>query len=249
MTEETALCSLEKALSKEADTVRITATGADFGEQETLCPLYLRFADGRRALLFTAGDGADGCADGSLLPCAVFGAESVFERFGVPMDAAGYTHNTDGTTTVTNSVGGGASDGMTSTARYDVQGRLVYWERLDVGQSGRYGCPYPRRFPTARTENRFHIGPLAFSARATNIQRSQRTSIMTAAISRASTWNMIRRMFSAPDTTTNCAMMSRTSSSPMFSLCRRQWEGLPERQHLFLVHRGRQRCYYHGHER
>ena len=129
MTEETALCSLEKALSKEADTVHITPTGADFGEQETLCPLYLRFADGRRALLFTAGDGADGCADGSLLPCAVFGAESVFERFGVPMDAAGYTHNTDGTTTVTNSVGGGASDGMTSTARYDVQGRLVYWER------------------------------------------------------------------------------------------------------------------------
>lgn len=66
MTEETALCSLEKALSKEADTVHITPTGADFGEQETLCPLYLRFADGRRALLFTAGDGADGCADGSL---------------------------------------------------------------------------------------------------------------------------------------------------------------------------------------
>lgn len=129
MTEETALRSLEKALSKEPDTVRITATGADFGEQETLCPLYLRFADGRRALLFTAGDGADGCADGSLLPCAVFGGESVFERFGVPMDAAGYTHNTDGTTTVSNSVGGGASDGMTSTARYDVQGRLVYWER------------------------------------------------------------------------------------------------------------------------
>ena len=62
MTEETALCSLEKALSKEADTVHITPTGADFGEQETLCPLYLRFADGRRALLFTAGDGADGAA-------------------------------------------------------------------------------------------------------------------------------------------------------------------------------------------
>lgn len=130
MTEETALRSLEKALSKEPDTVRITATGADFGEQETLCPLYLRFADGRRALLFTAGDGADGCADGSLLPCAVFGAESVFERFGVPLEAAGYTHNADGTTTVTNSIGGGISDGLTSTARYDAQGRLVYWERV-----------------------------------------------------------------------------------------------------------------------
>lgn len=129
MTEETALRSLEKALSKEPDTVRITATGADFGEQETLCPLYLRFANGRRALLFTAGDGADGCADGSLLPCAVFGGESVFERFGVPLEAAGYTHNADGTTTVTNSMGGGTSDGLTSTARYDAQGRLVYWER------------------------------------------------------------------------------------------------------------------------
>lgn len=126
MTEETALRSLEKALSKEADTVRITPTGADFAGQETLCPLYLRFADGRRALLFTAGDGADGCADGSLLPCAVFGAESVFERFGVPLEAAGYTHNADGTTTVTNSIGGGISDGLTSTARYDAQGRLVY---------------------------------------------------------------------------------------------------------------------------
>lgn len=130
MTEETALCSLEKALSKEADTVHITPTGADFGEQETLCPLYLRFADGRRALLFTAGDGADGCADGSLLPCAVFGAESVFERFGVPMDAAGYTHNTDGTTTVTNSFGADNSERMMSTARYDTQGRLVYREQV-----------------------------------------------------------------------------------------------------------------------
>lgn len=130
MTEETALRSLEKALSKEADTVRITPTGADFAGQETLCPLYLRFADGRRALLFTAGDGADGCADGSLLPCAVFGAESVFERFGVPLEAVGYTRNADGTTTVTNSMGGGTSDGMTSTARYDAQGRLVYWERV-----------------------------------------------------------------------------------------------------------------------
>ena len=130
MTEETALRSLKKALSKEPDTVCITATGADFAEQETLCPLYLRFADGKRALLFTAGDGADGCVDGSLLPCAVFGAESVFERFGVPLDAAGYTRNADGTTTVTNSMGGGVSNGMTSTVRYDAQGRLVYRERV-----------------------------------------------------------------------------------------------------------------------
>lgn len=129
MTEETALRSLEKALSKEADTVRITATGADFGEQETFCPLYLRFADGRRALLFTAGDGADGCTDGFNFG-AVFGAESVFERFGVPLDAAGYTHNADGSTTVTNSFGADNSDRMTSTARYDAQGRLVYREQV-----------------------------------------------------------------------------------------------------------------------
>lgn len=127
MTEETALRSLEKALSKEADTVRITAMGADFAEQETLCPLYLRFADGRRALLFTAGDGADGCADGSMA-FAVFGAESVFERFGVPLDAAGYTHNADGSTTVTNTIGADTSERMTCTARYDAQGRLVYKE-------------------------------------------------------------------------------------------------------------------------
>ena len=110
--------------------MHITPTGADFGEQETLCPLYLRFADGRRALLFTAGDGADGCADGSLLPCAVFGAESVFERFGVPLDAAGYTHNADGSTTVTNSFGADNSERMMSTARYDAQGRLVYREQV-----------------------------------------------------------------------------------------------------------------------
>ena len=129
MTEETALCSLEKALSKEADTVHITPTGADFGEQETLCPLYLRFADGRRALLFTAGDGADGCTDGFNFG-AVFGAESVFERFGVPLDAAGYTHNADGSTTVTNSFGADNSERMMSTARYDAQGRLVYREQV-----------------------------------------------------------------------------------------------------------------------
>ena len=129
MTEETALRSLEKALSKEADTVHITPTGADFGEQETLCPLYLRFADGRRALLFTAGDGADGCTDGFNFG-AVFGAESVFERFGVPLDAAGYTHNADGSTTVTNSFGADNSERMMSTARYDAQGRLVYREQV-----------------------------------------------------------------------------------------------------------------------
>ena len=124
MTEETALRSLEKALSKEADTVRVTATGADFAEQENLCPLYLHCADGRRALLFTAGDGADGCTDGFNFG-AVFGAESVFERFGVPLDAAGYTRNADGTTTVTNSFGADTSECMTSTATYDVQGRLA----------------------------------------------------------------------------------------------------------------------------
>lgn len=129
MTEETALRSLEKALSKEADTVRITATGADFAEQENLCPLYLHCADGRKALLFTAGDGADGCADGSMA-FAVFGAESVFERFGVPLDAAGYTHNADGSTTVTNSFGADNSERMMSTARYDAQGRLVYREQV-----------------------------------------------------------------------------------------------------------------------
>ena len=129
MTEETALRSLEKALSKEADTVHITPTGADFGEQETLCPLYLRFADGRRALLFTAGDGADGCTDGFNFG-AVFGAESVFERFGVPLDAAGYTHNADGSTTVTNSFGADNTERMMSTARYDAQGRLVYREQV-----------------------------------------------------------------------------------------------------------------------
>ena len=129
MTEETALRSLEKALSKEADTVRITATGADFAEQENLCPLYLHCADGRRALLFTAGDGADGCTDGFNFG-AVFGAESVFERFGVPLDAAGYTHNADGSTTVTNSFGADNSERMMSTARYDTQGRLVYREQV-----------------------------------------------------------------------------------------------------------------------
>ena len=137
MTEETALRALEKALSKEADTVYITAQGADFTAQENLCPLYLRCADGRRALLFTAGDGADGCVDGSFLPCAVFGAESVFERFGVPLEAAGYTRNADGSTTVTNSMGGGDFDGLASTARYDAQGRLVYkeqvWTWVDLG--------------------------------------------------------------------------------------------------------------------
>ena len=159
MTEETALCSLEKALSKEADTVHITPTGADFGEQETLCPLYLRFADGRRALLFTAGDGADGCADGSLLPCAVFGGESVFERFGVPMDAAGYTHNTHRD----------QFGGRRCFRRHDEHGTLrrpgtvgVLGTGLDVGKSGRYGCPYRDGFLPRGRKNRFHIGPLAF---------------------------------------------------------------------------------------
>ena len=89
----------------------------------------MRFADGRRALLFTAGDGADGCTDGFNFG-AVFGAESVFERFGVPLDAAGYTHNADGSTTVTNSFGADNSERMMSTARYDAQGRLVYREQV-----------------------------------------------------------------------------------------------------------------------
>lgn len=62
-------------------------------------PLFLNFSDGRRMLVSTSGNGSCGADlwDGF---CGFYSNVSPFELFGVPLEAEGYEHNPDGTTTV-----------------------------------------------------------------------------------------------------------------------------------------------------
>ncbi|MGI5977252.1 MAG: hypothetical protein ACOX68_06120 [Candidatus Limivicinus sp.] len=62
-------------------------------------PLFLDFEDGSRMLVNTMGNGSCGADlwDGF---CGFYSNVSLFELFGVPLEAEGYVHNEDGTTTV-----------------------------------------------------------------------------------------------------------------------------------------------------
>lgn len=52
-------------------------------------PLYLRFEDGSSRLVLTAADGSNLCYAWGLW-CAYMDSESIFQRFGVPLEAEGY---------------------------------------------------------------------------------------------------------------------------------------------------------------
>lgn len=66
---------------------------------ESANPLYLYFEDGSSRLIHTMADGSCGT---TIWDRFGFNSnKSIFDMFGVPLEAAGYTYNADGTTTVT----------------------------------------------------------------------------------------------------------------------------------------------------
>ncbi len=64
-----------------------------------LNPLFLTFDDGSTALVSTSGDGSCG-ADLWSGFCGFYSNISLFELFGVPLEAEGYEQNPDGSTTI-----------------------------------------------------------------------------------------------------------------------------------------------------
>lgn len=87
---------LERALSHQQDGV--TGDVLPLGQSAFLNPLYLYFTDGSTRLVQTMGDGA--CGNNAWGPGVFNSAQSLFEFFGVPLESPGYTHNSDGSTTV-----------------------------------------------------------------------------------------------------------------------------------------------------
>ncbi|MBQ9685883.1 MAG: hypothetical protein IJV41_04940 [Oscillospiraceae bacterium] len=83
-------------------------------------PLYLTFADGRRALAFTAADGSDSVR--------IFGGSqhyqygrTIFDLFGVPLEAAGYTRH----------------EGLlTYREDFNGDGLMRLWEEVDYSEGG-----------------------------------------------------------------------------------------------------------------
>ena len=137
ITDPAALRDLERCFTAETNLrgepgFHMGGLPADPCEQEKLCPLYLHFADGTEKLMLAAGDGADFCVAWGA-PDDRFGPVSVFERFGVPREAAGYRETENGGTVVeVNYAGldGGQNLHYTRTARstYDAQGRIIRYE-------------------------------------------------------------------------------------------------------------------------
>ena len=136
MTDPATLQSLHDAVVNKRDPLMDLFGGDSFrgvppelSDQETLCPIYLHLQNGNTVLILAAGDGANVCvAWGD--PDAVFNNKSVFERFGVPLDAAGYSKDADGCTIIEQSSEGVETDlflhySDVYCVHYDTQGRVV----------------------------------------------------------------------------------------------------------------------------
>ena len=87
---------------------------------QTWNPLYLTFADGRHALAFTAADGSDSVGIFGALQRYQYG-RTIFDLFGVPLEAAGYTRH-DGV--------------LTYREDDDRPGALRSWEETDYTVGG-----------------------------------------------------------------------------------------------------------------
>ena len=135
LTDPEALRSLEMTFSKPEYGSVLAQVRPAMGwmqEQDGFLPLYLHYADGSSSLAFAAGDGSDYCQVWDSDP-SVFGAVSLFERFGVPLPSPGYTHNADGTTTLEEVLEGtGGTLQLKNRHRYvylfDAEGRLICYE-------------------------------------------------------------------------------------------------------------------------
>lgn len=81
---------------------------------ESYNPIWLTFADGRTAVVYTAGDGSNGYTGGLNGRCAYGLGMSIFELFGVPLEAEGYSKHAGIVTTRTE-----GSGNMISWVEYD----------------------------------------------------------------------------------------------------------------------------------
>lgn len=102
VTDPETLRELEAALSVEEEFPFFASVRGEWNivsDIESANPLYLYFADGSARVVYTMGDGSSGTT--IWYGCAFKSSKSIFDMFGVPLEAAGYTYNVDGTTTVT----------------------------------------------------------------------------------------------------------------------------------------------------
>ncbi|MBR5094703.1 MAG: RHS repeat protein [Oscillospiraceae bacterium] len=143
MTDPDALESLRRAFSEpENEVERIRELQAEISDRTGVAPLYLRYADGSSSLAIAAGDGSDVCAVWGL-PDSVFGPQSLFERFGVPLPSPGYSHEADGSTVIQRTVEGldrSLQLAIRHDYRYtfDPEGRLVRFEHRFHREDGAF---------------------------------------------------------------------------------------------------------------
>ena len=102
---------------------------------ESYNPLWLTFADGRTAVVYTAGDGSNGYTGGLNGRCAYGLGMSIFELFGVPLEAEGYSEH-DGIVTAHSK---GNDFSMLTWVEYDyVPGGFAIERRVNDGQNTRW---------------------------------------------------------------------------------------------------------------
>ena len=102
---------------------------------ESYNPLWLTFADGRTAVVYTAGDGSNGYTGGPNGRCSYGLGMSIFELFGVPLEAEGYSEH-DGIVTAHSK---GKDFGMLTWVEYDyVSGGFAIERRVNDGRDTRW---------------------------------------------------------------------------------------------------------------
>ena len=102
VTDSETLRELESALSVEEEFPFFASVRGEWNivsDIESANPLYLYFADGSARVVYTMGDGSSGTT--IWYGFGFNSSKSIFDMFGVPLEASGYTYNADGTTTVT----------------------------------------------------------------------------------------------------------------------------------------------------
>lgn len=102
---------------------------------ESYNPLWLTFADGRTAVVYTAGDGSNGYTDGLNGRGAYGLGMSIFELFGVPLEAEGYSEH-NGIVTAHSK---GNDFSMLTWVEYDyIPGGFVIERRVNDGWNTRW---------------------------------------------------------------------------------------------------------------
>lgn len=102
---------------------------------ESYNPIWLTFADGRTAVVYTAGNGSNGYTGGLNGRCAYGLGMSIFELFGVPLEAEGYSEH-DGIVTAHSK---GNDFSMLTWVEYDyIPGGFAIERRVNDGQNTRW---------------------------------------------------------------------------------------------------------------